>query len=119
MAPRHTLSPLYVSSNASHHTQIAKPGYIIDGALALSQVALILLVPRTLKPAQQRVAIYIWCLTTVLLYSVLISIFKIKNGCEYCLPMVGFCQTDNHSLRRSLPIPLIVLIMYTKRSGYI
>lgn len=50
------------------------------GALALSQIALIVLVPRTLKPTQQRLAIYTWCAVTVLLYSSLLSIFKLKNG---------------------------------------
>ncbi|KAF8312025.1 hypothetical protein DL93DRAFT_1359791 [Clavulina sp. PMI_390] len=50
------------------------------GALALAQIALIILVPRTLKPTQQRAAIYIWVTVTVLLYSVLMSIFKVKNG---------------------------------------
>jgi len=73
--------PQWISGG--YQSQYGAETYVVAtlyGALALSQIALILLVPRTLKPAQQRTAIYIWCATTVLLYSVLMSIFKLKNG---------------------------------------
>jgi len=72
--------PQWIAGGYSN--QFGAETYVIStlyGALALSQIALILLVPRTLKPAQQRLAIYIWCGVTILLYSTLISIFKVKN----------------------------------------
>jgi len=50
------------------------------GTLALSQIALTVLVPRILKPRQQRVAIYIWSFATILLYSVLMALFRAKNS---------------------------------------
>lgn len=55
---------------------------IADGTLGLAQIALVLLVPRIPKPNQQRAAIYIWTGVTILLYSVLISLFRLKNSGE-------------------------------------
>lgn len=78
-----------ISTLCVHYPQtVADCGltHFADGALALSQIALILLVPRTLKPTQQRLAIYIWCAVTVLLYSTLMSIFKVKNAGETARP---------------------------------
>jgi oligosaccharyltransferase complex subunit gamma len=50
-----------------------------DGTLAFSYVALIFLVPRILSPAKQRIAVYIWCCVILLLFSVLLSLFSVKN----------------------------------------
>lgn len=50
-----------------------------DGTLAFSYVALIFLVPRITSPFKQRVAIYIWCTVIFLLFSVMLSLFRIKN----------------------------------------
>ena len=80
-----------------------------DGALALSQIALILLVPRTLKPAQQRLAIYIWCGVTILLYSTLISIFKVKNAGETARPPPCAPLTADDRITR-LSFPSLVLM---------
>ncbi|KAF8334297.1 uncharacterized protein EI90DRAFT_3051724, partial [Cantharellus anzutake] len=50
------------------------------GTLALTQVALIILVPRIRKRNQQRAAVYVWSFVTIILYSVLMSLFRVKNS---------------------------------------
>ncbi|KIM29014.1 hypothetical protein M408DRAFT_329052 [Serendipita vermifera MAFF 305830] len=51
----------------------------VYGTLAFSYVALIFLVPRILSPTKQRIAVYIWCCVILLLFSVLLSLFSVKN----------------------------------------
>jgi len=73
--------PQWIASG--YQNQFGAETYVVAtlyGTLALSQIALIMLVPRILKPTQQRAAIYIWTGVTILLYSVLISLFKLKNA---------------------------------------
>jgi len=50
------------------------------GVLALGFVSLTLIVPRHPSAARQRSAVYIWTGVSITLFSVLVSIFKIKNG---------------------------------------
>ncbi|KAG8821991.1 regulator of ime2 [Serendipita sp. 399] len=51
----------------------------IYGTLAFAYCALIFLVPRIQSPSKQRMAIYIWCSVIILLFSVLLSLFGVKN----------------------------------------
>lgn len=51
----------------------------IYGTLGFSYCALIFLVPRILSPYKQRLAVYIWCTVIFLLFSVLLSLFGLKN----------------------------------------
>jgi len=73
--------PQWIASG--YQNQFGAETYIVAtlyGTLGLSQIALIMLVPRILKPSQQRAAIYIWLAVCIVLYSVLMSLFKIKNA---------------------------------------
>ncbi|KAF9518188.1 hypothetical protein BS47DRAFT_1338444 [Hydnum rufescens UP504] len=68
---------------AGYSNQFGAETWVVStlyGTLGLSQIALIILVPRILKPQQQRIAIYIWTAVTVILYSVLISLFRLKHA---------------------------------------
>ncbi|KAF8590605.1 oligosaccharyl transferase subunit OST3/OST6 family [Ramaria rubella] len=50
------------------------------GVLSLGFVSLTLIVPRHASPARQRYGVYVWTGVSITLFSVLLSIFKIKNG---------------------------------------
>ncbi|KAF8077932.1 oligosaccharyl transferase subunit OST3/OST6 family [Lyophyllum atratum] len=51
----------------------------IYGLLAMSFLMLILVVPYQTSPARQRVQIYLWSGVFVIVYSVLVSLFRVKN----------------------------------------
>lgn len=57
----------------------------VDGVLAFAYIALIFLIPRVPSASKQRVAVYIWCFTILLLFSVLLSLFRLKNTSELLL----------------------------------
>lgn len=50
-----------------------------DGLLAASFLMLTLVVPTQLSPTRQRIQVYLWTAVILLIFSVLISLFKIKN----------------------------------------
>ncbi|EJU05753.1 hypothetical protein DACRYDRAFT_62405 [Dacryopinax primogenitus] len=50
------------------------------GLLGASYLALILLVPRIPSPIRQRASVYLWTGILFVLFSILISFFRIKNG---------------------------------------
>ena len=52
----------------------------VDGLLAFTTTVLILKAPTIRDPTQQSIAIWIWSGGILLIYSVLIYIFRIKNG---------------------------------------
>ena len=51
-----------------------------DGTLALSVVALTLLIPAQSSPAKQRVGVYVWLGILVVVFGLLMRLFRIKNG---------------------------------------
>ena len=51
-----------------------------DGVLSFATIALAVKAPRIADPKQQQVAVMIWGAVMFLMYSFLLSIFKIKNG---------------------------------------
>ncbi|EAU88527.1 dolichyl-diphosphooligosaccharide-protein glycotransferase [Coprinopsis cinerea okayama7 len=51
----------------------------IYGLLALSFLMLTLVVPRQTSPAKQRLQVWIWSGVIMIVYSVLVSIFRVKN----------------------------------------
>lgn len=58
-----------------------------DGILAFATTHLALKVPRIQDPKKQQAAVFIWCAVTYGFYSILMSIFRKKNGgYPYILP---------------------------------
>jgi len=53
---------------------------ITDGLLSFSAIALIMKVPRVADAKKQQVWVLLWSAILFLLYSFLLSIFRIKNG---------------------------------------
>lgn len=53
-----------------------------DATLAFAFVALSTMVPTLRDPAKQRAGVFLWSAVLILLFSVLMNIFKVKNGCE-------------------------------------
>lgn len=51
-----------------------------DGLLGFSIVALTVFVPGQLNPTKQRIAVYLWLSMLVVLFSLLMRLFRIKNG---------------------------------------
>ncbi|KAF5315854.1 hypothetical protein D9611_004706 [Ephemerocybe angulata] len=51
----------------------------VYGLLALSFVMLTLIVPFQRSPAKQRMQIYLWTAVIMIIYSVLVSLFRVKN----------------------------------------
>jgi oligosaccharyltransferase complex subunit gamma len=52
---------------------------LVDGLLAVSFLMLILVVPLQKSPSRQRLQVYIWTGVIIIIYSVLVSLFKVKN----------------------------------------
>lgn len=52
---------------------------VIYGSLAFAQLMLILAVPRAKSPASQRLSIYIFSAMLVVVFSMLVSLFRLKN----------------------------------------
>jgi len=53
---------------------------VADGVLSFAAIALIIKVPRIADPKAQGVAVLAWSGVLFLMYSFLLSIFRIKNG---------------------------------------
>jgi oligosaccharyltransferase complex subunit gamma len=52
----------------------------VDGLLALSVVALTALVPAQTSPTKQRIGVYLWLGILIVVFGILMKIFRIKNG---------------------------------------
>lgn len=50
-----------------------------DGLLSFSFLMLILIVPYQTSPQRQRMQVYVWTGVTMIVYSVLVSLFRVKN----------------------------------------
>jgi hypothetical protein len=50
-----------------------------DGLLALSFLMLIIVIPYQLSPVRQRAQVYLWSAIILIIYSVLVSLFRMKN----------------------------------------
>lgn len=53
-----------------------------DGILAFSTIALAIIAPSLKGSIRQRFAIYIWVGVLVFVFSILVRVFKVKNGGE-------------------------------------
>ena len=53
---------------------------LADGVLAFATISLAVKVPRMVNPKAQQVAVIVWAGVWLVVYSFLLSIFRIKNG---------------------------------------
>ncbi len=53
---------------------------LLDGTLSFATIALALKVPRMADPKTQQLAVFVWGGVMLLMYSFLLSVFRIKNG---------------------------------------
>lgn len=51
-----------------------------DGILSFAAISLAIKVPRVADPKTQQIAVLIWGLVMWIMYSFLLSIFRLKNG---------------------------------------
>lgn len=62
-----------------------RPPYLtvyLDGVLAFSFLMLTVIVPYQTSPSRQRLQIYLWMAVILIVYSVLVTLFKVKNRGE-------------------------------------
>lgn len=52
----------------------------VDGVLSFAVIALALKVPRMADPKTQQLAVFIWGMIVMGMYSFLLSVFRVKNG---------------------------------------
>lgn len=55
----------------------------IDGLLSFAVLMLTLVVPLQTSPQRQRLQVYLWSAVIFIIYSMLISLFRIKNKGEF------------------------------------
>lgn len=53
---------------------------LVDGLLSFATISLALKVPRIVDPKMQQVAVIIWGIVIFIMYSFLLSVFRMKNG---------------------------------------
>lgn len=53
---------------------------IVDGVLSFCVISLAVKVPRIAEASTQRVAVFAWGAVIFLMYSFLLSVFRVKNG---------------------------------------
>ena len=70
-----SLPPIRATSDAGYRL-------LADATLAFAFVALSTMVPTLRDPAKQRAGVFLWSAVLIVLFSVLMNIFKVKNGCE-------------------------------------
>jgi oligosaccharyltransferase complex subunit gamma len=51
-----------------------------DGVLSFATISLALKVPRIKDPRAQQIAVFLWSSVLLLMYSFLLSVFRMKNG---------------------------------------
>jgi len=82
----------------------------IDGLLSLSLLMLILVVPHQSSPQKQRLQIVLWTGITMVMYSVLVALFRIKNrGLLPLSSLISFRLLISHHDRISLQTLFIML----------
>lgn len=70
-------SPFYTSSSPGMVRVLI---YKADGVLSFTAISLAIKVPRILDPKAQQVAVLAWAGVLFVMYSFLLSVFRIKNG---------------------------------------
>lgn len=65
----------YTTRCRSHHRLTGLP----DGLLAAAFLMLTVVTPYTVSPKRQKAQVYLWSIVIFIMYSVLISLFKVKN----------------------------------------
>ena len=83
---RFKLLHLFVSSVIPLSMNKPMTYVFLDGTLSFSFLMLMLIVPYQTSPSRQRVQIYLWTGVIFLVFSVLISLFKVKNRGKYLSP---------------------------------
>jgi oligosaccharyltransferase complex subunit gamma len=76
----------------------------IDGLLSAAFLMLIVIIPRQSSPMRQKVQVYLWTAIVIIMYSVLVSIFRVKNRGEIRLPW----RQTNADLPTGYPFKLLV-----------
>jgi oligosaccharyltransferase complex subunit gamma len=60
---------------------------LLDGVLSFATISLALKVPRISDPKTQQLAVIVWSVVIFVMYSFLLSVFRIKNaGYPFWLP---------------------------------
>jgi oligosaccharyltransferase complex subunit gamma len=54
--------------------------FFADGLLAFCVIALTVLVPAQSSPVKQRIGVYLWLGLLVIVFSLLMKLFRLKNG---------------------------------------
>ena len=59
----------------------------LDGVLAFCTISLAIKVPRIADSSTQQIAVFVWGLVLFMMYSFLLSVFRVKNaGYPFLLP---------------------------------
>lgn len=58
--------------------------YYTDGILAVSFLMLTIVTPYQKSPARQRTQVYLWTFVNFLVFSILVSLFRMKNRGTFC-----------------------------------
>jgi hypothetical protein len=100
---------LYVSVDCLNVSVMLSFG-LKDGTLAFTFVALTIFVPKIQDQWRQRLAIYVWVGVLMIVYSLLLSVFRMKNGGA----LIDLSLLSNHpdtdsSARTRLPLPTLLV----------
>lgn len=74
-----------LSFSAFFYLRICFDPNLTDGLLAFSFLMLILVIPYQSSPQRQRLQVYLWTGVIMIIYSVLVSLFRVKNRGEFAL----------------------------------
>ena len=86
-----------------------------DGLLASSFLMLTLVTPYQTHPARQRLQVYLWSGVILVMFSVLISLFRVKNrSMSACLASAP-PHTDRSSARLPIQAPVVGTAAHVKR----
>lgn len=61
-------------------TRCAKLTVMLDGVLSFATISLALKVPRMANAQSQQIAVFVWAGVILVMYSFLLSVFRVKNG---------------------------------------
>jgi oligosaccharyltransferase complex subunit gamma len=87
----------------------------IDGLLSFSLLMLILVVPHQSSPQKQRLQIVLWTGITMVMYSVLVALFRIKNRGWLPLVFTNFIQVVNFPSRQDIPSNSFYNVVFKER----
>jgi oligosaccharyltransferase complex subunit gamma len=65
---------------SDHFGGVCTDTTFLDGVLAFATISLALKVPRMADPRAQQIAVFVWGGVILVMYSFLLSVFRIKNG---------------------------------------